>query len=104
MVSSPVADLLAPKSHESYIEYKNAAGDTIRFNTFTKDHVKMVSLNGIEISLDELFDIIQDMDIGTDLVHKEENEYHIILPCILTVACFLAIMLYMHYALSMAFR
>ena len=101
MVSSPVADLLAPNR---YIEYKNAAGDTLRFNTFIKDNVKMVSLNGIELPVDELFDIIQEADEGNDLVEKEENEYHIILPCILTVACFLAIMLYMHYALSMAFR
>jgi hypothetical protein len=103
MVSSPVSDLIAPMYIDRYIEYKNSAGDILRFKTFAKDGVKMVSLNGIEIGLDELFDIIQDVD-GADNLEVEENECHIILPCMLGIAtAFIIIILYMRYVFSVAF-
>ena len=101
MVSSPVADLLVPKFDDRYIEYKNAAGDTLRFKIFAKDGVKMVSLNGIELCLDELFDIIQDVD-ESDVIHEKEN--YMLLPFALgIVISFIAIMLYMRYVFLIAF-
>ena len=101
MVSSPVADLLAPKYNENYIEYKNAAGDTLSFRTFMRDGNKIVSLNGIELPVNELFDIIQEVESeGTETVDN----------CDITLACsvgivisFVAIMIYMRYVFSIAF-
>lgn len=99
MVSSPVADLLAPKYNENYIEYKNAAGDTLSFRTFTRDGNKIVSLNGVELPVNELFDIIQEVE-----TESKEDDYDIIIPCILgIVISFVAIMIYMRYVFSIAF-
>jgi hypothetical protein len=101
MVSSPVADLLVPKINDRYIEYKNAAGDTLRFKIFAKDGVKMISLNGIELYLDELFDIIQDVE-ESDV--KQEKESDMLLPFALgMLISFIAIMLYMRYVFLIAF-
>lgn len=106
MVSGPVADLLAPKSQDSYIEYKNAAGDSLRFQIFTKNDVKMISLNGIDLPLDELFNIIQeveaDSEAETEINDKDNNDT--ILPYILTTAIsFVIIMLYMRFVFTLAF-
>lgn len=107
MVSSPVADLLAPKSKESYIEYKNAAGDTLSFRTFTRDGNKIVSLNGIEVPVPELFNIIEEVDAEAEATETDEKhaDYdYMILPVVLiTLISFAIIMLYMRYALSVAF-
>lgn len=99
MVSSPVADLLAPKYNENYIEYKNAAGDTLSFRTFMRDGNKIVSLNGIELPVTELFDIIQEVESeGT------KDNCDIVLACSVgIVISFLAIMIYMRYVFSIAF-
>lgn len=101
MVSSPVADLLAPKTNESYIEYKNAAGDTLSFRTFTRDGNKIVSLNGIEVPVAELFEIIQEVESeGTEAV----DNCDIVLACSVGIAIsFIAIMLYMRYVFLIAF-
>lgn len=106
MVASPVSDLLTPKFHARYIEYKNTNGDTLIFKTCLKDGVKMVSLNGIDIYLDELNDIIQDVEgkAFEDDEDDKQNECDIILPCILTMAIiFVAAMFYMRYVFSIAF-
>ena len=101
MVAGPVTDLLS-MSTETYIEYKNAAGDTLRFKTFARDGVKMVSLNGIELPLDELFDIIQEVDSDAD--RTDENDCDIALACAVGIAIsFIAIMLYMRYVFLVAF-
>jgi len=60
MVSSPVADLLAPRFEDTYKEYKNDAGDTLSIKTFIKDDVKMVSVNGIEIGIDEFMELVNE--------------------------------------------
>jgi hypothetical protein len=60
MVSSPVADLLAPRFEDTYKEYKNEAGDTLSIKTFIKDDVKMVSVNGIEIGIDEFMELVNE--------------------------------------------
>ena len=60
MVSSPVADLLAPRFEDTYTEYKNDAGDTLSIKTFIKDDVKMVSVNGIEIGIDEFMELVNE--------------------------------------------
>lgn len=106
MVSGPVADLLAPKSQDSYIEYKNAAGDSLRFQIFTKNDVKMISLNGIDLPLDELFNIIQeveaDSEAETEINDKDNNDT--ILPYILiTAISFVIMMLYMRFVFTLAF-
>lgn len=91
MVASPVADLLVPKFHDNYLEYKNDAGDILKFKTFAKDGVKMVSLNGIEMEMDELFDILQDADYSLD----KEN-YSVIVPCLVAMTVsVVVIMLYL---------
>ena len=99
MVSSPIADLLAPKSQESYIEYKNAAGDTLSFRTFMRDGNKIVSLNGIELPVNELFDIIQEVESEGTV-----DNCDIALGCAVGIAIsFVAIMLYMRYVFLIAF-
>jgi hypothetical protein len=99
MVSSPVADLLAPKYNESYIEYKNAAGDTLSFRTFMRDGNKIVSLNGIELPVNELFDIIQEVETEGTV-----DNCDIALACAVGIAIsFVAIMIYMRYVFSIAF-
>jgi hypothetical protein len=60
MVSSPVADLLKPRFEDTYKEYKNDAGDTLSIKTFIKDDVKMVSVNGIEIGIDEFMELVNE--------------------------------------------
>jgi len=81
MVASPVADLLAPNFHDNYMEYTNDAGDILHFKTFVKDGVKMVSLNGIELEMDELFDIL------------EKENYNRIVPCLITMTVSLVIII-----------
>jgi hypothetical protein len=61
MVSSPVADLLAPRFQDTYKEYKNDAGDTLSIKTFIKDDVKMVSVNGIEVEIGEFMELIEEV-------------------------------------------
>ena len=106
MVASPVSDLLIPKFHDRYIEYKNVNGDTLIFKTCLKDGVKMVSFNGIDICLDELHDIIEDVEgkAFEDADDDTPNECDIILPCIVTmVIIFVAAIFYMRYVFSIAF-
>lgn len=110
MVSGPVADLLSPKYNDSYIEYKNASGDSLRFQIFTKDGVKMFSLNGIVLPLDELFNVIHEAEGEAEAEAEaededlDENYDNIIIPCaLITLVSFLMIMLYMRHVFAMAF-
>lgn len=112
MVSGPVADLLTPKYNDSYIEYKNTSGDSLRFQIFTKDGVKMFSLNGIVLPLDELFNVIQEAEGEAEAEAEaeaededlDENYDNIIIPCaLITLVSFLMIMLYMRNVFAMAF-
>jgi len=104
MVSGPVADLLAPKSHDSYIEYKNAAGDSLRFQIFTKNNVKMISLNGIDLPLDELFNIIEEVEVDAEDKAELNKDNDILLRyALITAITFVIIMLYMKYVFTIAF-
>ena len=101
MVSGPVADLLAPKSQDSYIEYKNAAGDSLRFQIFTKNNVKMISLNGIDLPLDELFNIIDEVEADSEINDKDNDI--LLRYALITAITFVIIMLYMKYVFTIAF-
>lgn len=108
MVSSPVADLLAPGFQDTYHEYKNAAGDTLSIRAFVRNGDKMVSVNGIELSMDDLLEIVQEAGAEAEDESEYDNEDNTIHNAfmifgIMTIVAFLIIILYMRYVFTIAF-